>query len=310
MVPEDAQRWAELLGAVEAADRVGENFDVEDCAEELSDPDVDFAANSVIVLDGDRAVAYQVLRKRVGVARRELSSDGRVHPDHRGRGIGTALVAFGLQRADELGLALGMQVQESTASAVALAEGSGLRVVRWFSLLTRDLAEPVAAVAVPEGMQLELLGSDYDAVRWNERLREVRNAAFADHWGSTVSTSEAFAHNVVGTRGFRPGCSVAACTADGTVAGLVLSYEFAADTASTGVRDLYVGAVATLSEHRGRGLAGAMLARVLEQAVAQGYQHSSLDVDSANPTGALGIYERAGYALKSRSIVYTSEPAL
>lgn len=314
MRPDDAQRWFELLAAVEVADALNENYELEDCVEELSEPETDYANNSVIVLDGERAVAYQVLHERTSAERRDLSSDARVHPDYRGRGIGTALIAIAQQRGAALGRSVGLRIPESVSDAIALAENSGFHPQRWFSTLTRDLAEPVQAVAPPAGLQLELLaaGPDgpFDAARWNEPLRAVRNAAFADHWGSAPASAESFAHNNTGTRSFAPGCSVAASTADGTVVGLVMCYEFAGDTASTGFRDLYVGTVATVREFRGRGLAGAMLAAVLEQGVAAGFARSSLDVDAANPTGALGIYERAGYALAKRAIIYTDEAGL
>jgi len=36
-----------------------------------------------------------------------------------------------------------------------------------------------------------------------------------------------------------------------------------------------------------------------------GFDTSSLDVDTANPTGALGLYERAGYAVRYRQDNYT-----
>ena len=54
----------------------------------------------------------------------------------------------------------------------------------------------------------------------------------------------------------------------------------------------YVG---TLPAHRGRGLATGLLAEVLRRASDAGYVSASLNVDTANPTGALGIYERAGF---------------
>jgi ribosomal protein S18 acetylase RimI-like enzyme len=97
---------------------------------------------------------------------------------------------------------------------------------------------------------------------------------------------------------------VAALTAEGSVAGYVMSYESPADTARRGVRDLYIGTVGTLPAHRGRGIAGALLAHVLQGAPAQGYATASLTVDAENPTGALGVYDRAGFRLHRREVTY------
>jgi mycothiol synthase len=302
----DAARWAALLAAVEEVDRRNENFDAADCAEELADPDLDLARDTLLVLDGDdRAVAYQVARFRSGPPLGpRLIVDAAVHPAHRRRGIGTALTAAAHRRADELGAAVVTRLAESGADAIALAERAGMRPVRWWSELLRDLAVPVKAVPPPVGITIAALGPPYDAARWDEPLRLAHNSAFADHWGSAAVGPTAWAHQRTGTRAFRPGSSVAALTGDGSVAGYILSYEFPADTARNGSRDLYVGTVGTLPAHRGRGIAGALLAHVLEGAVDQGYATASLTVDAENPTGALGVYDRAGFRQHRREVTY------
>ncbi len=304
MRPDDAQRWADLLAAVEAADRRGEHYDAADCAEELAEPDVDFARDSVLVFDGDRAVAYQVLRAAGPPGARVLHTDAAVHPDHRGRGIGSAMLDLARARATELGADLHVRVPESVPAAVALAEGAGLVPVRWWSELSRDLAEPVAPVAPPAGLALHALGPDYDAARWDEPLRLARNVAFAEHWGSVPVGPTEWAHVRTGSRNFRPDCSSVACTADGEVAGLLMAQEFLAESARAGRRDLYVDTVGTLPGWRGRGVAAALLADALQRARDLGFATSSLTVDAQNPTGALGVYVRAGYRLDSRQITY------
>lgn len=304
MTLQDVGGWAELLAAVEAVDRRGESYDADDCAEELTDPEIDLA-DTALVFDGEQPVAYQVLRRRTGDTPR-LFADAAVHPGHRGKGVGTALLAAARRRATELGSKLTVRVAEGNAGAVELARGSGLVPLRWWSELVRDLSTPVVAAALPADLTGQPLGPTYDADRWDEPLRAAHNAAFADHWGSVPVTAQAWAHGRTASRNFRPGASVAALTPDGAIAGYVLSYEFVADTARTGVRDLYVAAVGTVRERRGRGIAGALLAHVLAAAVADGYRRSSLTVDTQNPTGALGVYERAGYALDRREITFAS----
>jgi mycothiol synthase len=227
-----------------------------------------------------------------------------VHPEHRGRGIGRALVELARARAAGLGAQLQVRVPESVTGAVALLERAGLVAQRWWSELERDLSEEVVPRPLPDGLRLHRLGPDYDAARWDPPLCAARNAAFADHYASVPEEVAAFAHHRTGDHNFRADCSVAACTADGDVAGFVLADEFAAATARTGRRDLYVATVGTLAPWRGRGLAGAMLAQVLRWGREVGCASSSLTVDADNPTGALGVYARAGYRLCSRQISY------
>jgi mycothiol synthase len=306
MTPDDAGRWTALLVAAEAVDRTGEHYDEADCAVSLTDPGVDPARDTVLVLDGDRPVACQLLYGADPDGSSSVYADGVVHPAHRRRGIGSALLAVARQRAAGLGAELHVRVPETVPGAVALVESAGLVAVRWWWKLHRDLAGPVVRVDLPAGVSLVPLGSGggYDAARWDEPLHTARNVAFADHFGSDPETAEAFAHWRTAPASFRPDCSAAACTQDGAVVGFLLADEFAAATAQTGHRDLYVATVGTVPEWRGRGVAAALLAHALERARDGGYASSSLHVDAQNPTGALGVYERAGYRPAARQVTY------
>lgn len=303
----DAGRWAELLTACEEVDRIGDHYDVADCADELADPDLDPATDSVLVLDGDRAVAALVMHLRTGGFRR-LIADGVVHPEYRGRGLGTELLGVARRRAAERDATVQLWVDDAVPDALAFASGSGLTAVRWWSQLRRDLAQPVLPVPLVEGLTPFPLGPFYDTERWDEPLRVAHNAAFADHWGSTEMDAAAWRHHETGSRHFLPEFSVAACTSSGEVAGYVLAMEFAAETARTGVRELHVATVGTVREWRGRGVAGALLAHVLAAGAAAGYPRSSLTVDSDNPTGALGVYDRAGYTAHRRKVTWVDHP--
>lgn len=158
----------------------------------------------------------------------------------------------------------------------------------------------MAPAALPDGLTLHPLGPPYDGPRWDEPLRAAHNAAFAAHRGSSPVPAGTWAHLRGGNRDVRPACSAAALTGTGAVAGYLLAYEFDADTARTGIRDLYVASVGTVPGWRGRGLAGALLAHVLAVAAAVGFGRSSLTVDAQNPTGALG--DRAGYVVHRREV--------
>ena len=64
--------------------------------------------------------------------------------------------------------------------------------------------------------------------------------------------------------------------------------------------------VGTRREYRGRGLAGTLLSHALHEYRGAGFDEASLDVDSENPTGALGIYERAGFEVERQFTVYAA----
>lgn len=305
---DDAPAWAELVAAVEDVDRTGEHYSASDLAEELADPGLDLEHDSLLVLDGDLAVGYQLLRLRAGTDRNLLLTDGGVRPGYRSRGIGAVLLGFARRRAADLDAVLQVRVPEHVTDAVALVERAGLVPVRWWSELRRDLTVPVDAAPLPDALRMHPLGPGYDAVRWDEPLRAARNASFAEHFGSVPESAETFVHHRTGSRAFRADCSAAACTPDGAVAGFLLAYEHDAHTAVTGGRDLYVGTIGTLTPWRGRGVGGALLAHALQRARELGFSSSTLTVDEENPTGALGLYTRVGFAPVRRDVTYTPAP--
>jgi ribosomal protein S18 acetylase RimI-like enzyme len=56
---------------------------------------------------------------------------------------------------------------------------------------------------------------------------------------------------------------------------------------------------------RRRGLGPLLLAAALRSYRSAGYERSALVVDTGNATGALRLYERAGYAVKDSSVTWT-----
>jgi mycothiol synthase len=79
----------------------------------------------------------------------------------------------------------------------------------------------------------------------------------------------------------------------------VLVYDMLGDSR------IYVRSVGTRRPWRGRGLATSLLAQVLCNAAAQGAKSARLDVDAENPTGALGVYERLGFAAIRSEVAYS-----
>jgi len=82
----------------------------------------------------------------------------------------------------------------------------------------------------------------------------------------------------------------------------VLGHEYDSYTQATGRLDLYIPTVSTRRAGRRRGIATALLARTMNAAAADGFVSATLDVDADSPTGAVGLYERAGFAVQDTRI--------
>jgi mycothiol synthase len=234
-----------------------------------------------------------------------------VHPDHRGRGIGSRLVplmverahAYVRERGDDLRAVVTATAPSDNTDLAAILETQGLLPARWSFMMLADLPETdEPAVSLPDGYVLETWeGLDQDEIRL------AHNAAFVGHPGWTPWSPEMWSQHVTNSRGFRPALSLLARAPEGTIAAYVQTSEYDATTAATGIREAFVAKVGTLEEHRRRGLADALLREAMRRYRAEGFDRAALDVDSENPTGALGVYERVGFRTERRWTSYRLE---
>jgi len=295
LVPSDVPGWAALLRDAEAVDATGRHVSAADLAEELGHDDLETFA----VLDGDRLLAVGTVLPR-GETEGELAVEvaATVAPAHRGRGIGTALtrrlVDRSLQLAAERRPDLPARVNGAARAGDTAQEGVltavGMRPGRSTLLMRTSLAHPAPVPPLPAGYRVR----GYDAPL-DEPLRQAHNLAFGGHHpGFTPWAADVWREWVTGSRSFRGDVSFVALAGE-RIAGYVVTHEHDGHTAATGRREAHVARVGTLPEHRGRGLAGALLGHTLHACAAAGYHEASLHVDAENPTGALGVYRRAGF---------------
>ncbi|NUR27804.1 MAG: GNAT family N-acetyltransferase [Catenulispora sp.] len=300
----DAEHVAELLNADAAADDGEENYSAEDAAEELADPNIDLERGSVAAFDGDLLVGYlTVMVRPLATAEHRVWADGTVRPTHRGRGVGGRLLREGIELAraahervhPNLKLIIDVERPDHVEDARALYTSLGFQPVRYFQLMRHPLGAATTDVPSPAGMTLESWSPDNDA-----EFHLIRNESFRDHWGSTPVTAEAWQARYT-NRSMRPDLSFLLRDADSAApAAMVLTFCWDADTEATGVRDAHLMVIGTMRDYRRRGLAGALIGRALRAAEEQGYDRASLSVDSANPNGAFGLYEKAGFVPHKR----------
>lgn len=295
---DDAPAVAALLVAAEPLDDSGEFPDADDVADDWAGWGVDPARDGLAVHGPDGALTgFAVVF--AGASFRDvfrINLDGRVQPEHRGRGLGSALLDWELARAGEVHAE---RHPEAPALLVARALATqpelerllarrGMVAERWFHSMERQLTGLPGPEPVP-GVQLVPFTWDRD-----EEVRQAHNAAFTQHHGSSERDAASWQALFTGQRGFRPDLSVLAL-ADGAVQGYVLAYVYESDTRARGYREVVLGQIGVLPAVRGRGIAAATILESLRTSAADGCRTSGLDVDSENVTGALRLYERLGF---------------
>ncbi len=231
-----------------------------------------------------------------------------VDPSWRDRGIGRALLTWQDDRARQILATLdpdlpgriAAYVDEDLEDRRRLYAAAGFSPKRTFREMRRRLDQPPDPVAVPEG---------YTIRPWSPQIaglvREVHNTAFRDHWGSQPVAEDAWTAML---RDLRPEWSaVAEHEETGAVAGYALTVSHEHQWAARGYSEGFTELLGVLREHRGAGLARALLSTVLGALYRDGIDMAALDVDMENPSGAAHFYERMGYQPGRARILYTIE---
>lgn len=305
--PADAASWAALLAAVQTVDQDWEYLSEQDLAEKFEDPCLDFAVGSMAIFSEDTMVGYGSLKARAAANPvHEMQYRGSVHPMHRGHGLGsrlldwaeTAALALHQDRYPDQPLSLSGSCLSTNTEAVALYSARGYHPARWYNAMVRDLTAPLPDLPAPT--DVEIIG--YTPNHSPDAFM-IRNEAFKDHWGTTAISAEGWAH-FMEHGAFRPAYSFLAYAA-GEPLGFIIGHEYDAYAEATGIRDLFIPLLGTLRPGRKRGIGTALLVRALAEAKAAGFTAASLMVDADSPTGALGLYERAGFTVEHTSVVQT-----
>ncbi len=299
-----------LLAAIERVEHTGEHYGAADLAEEMDNPEVEVGKDFVGAFDGEELVGFwTVLPRGATEGAYKVHVNGSVHPDRRGEGIGTALVRLdarpGARRRGRASTRPAARVTTTGLSANAeqetLLADHGLRGERWNFVMRTGLADLAERRPLAEGYEIRA----YDDTM-GDALLEAHNLAFdGSHPNFTPWTPGTWKQWVTGSHTFRPAVSfVVTPEDDDRIVGYVTTHEFEAYFDATGRREAYVAKVGVLPGHRGKGLAGALLGHVLAACADAGYDEAALDVDSENPTGALGVYRRCGFEVESRWTSY------
>jgi mycothiol synthase len=223
-------------------------------------------------------------------------TNGWVHPSHRGRGLGTAIVEWGVEQAH---LRIPSAPEGARVTSLCQAADADTDAADLFTELgfTADRHEiemelvfdaEVDVAPIPDGITIRTVTNDEDV----ESVAGVSSDAFKDHYGWAESswgqTLERWA-NFRAMDEWDDDLVFIAETQGGAVGELVGIRSHGSD-AATG----YIGSLGVVRPWRGRGLARALLTRAFAAYQARGMRAVALDVDADSLTGATKLYDSVG----------------
>jgi GNAT superfamily N-acetyltransferase len=278
---EDLEAVFRLVADAERHDDGIAEIALSDIAADWDRPDFDAETMSIAVWHSDQLAASG----DVFMGRAEVD----VAPQHRGRGLGAALLpwTWRVAKADSRS-SVGQTVSDRRTDAAELFRSHGYEVghTSWALRIELD-DEPPAAPVLPDGLALRDLRPGED----DRAVFEVIDVAF-DEWSDRETQGfENWAASTLHRPEVDP--SLVPLIVDGQrIVGIALNFDYGPDEAEGWTQQLAVDRA-----YRRRGLGRALLQETFRRFHRVGYRRCGLSTDSR--TGALGLYEHVGMRVRS-----------
>jgi len=305
---EDTPALYQTLIDVDRADNLGSLTTLEDMHKQYDDPWSNPETDSLLAFtaDGQVAAMARVFANPEPVDERRAHLWGEVHPQQRGNGLEDFVLAWMEARGraklqeqpEHLPGLLRVGAQDDLRERIAVIERHGFAPVRYFYRMRRDLHQSIPPVTLPDGLTLCTYRSELD-----RSMFEAFNASFADHWSFEPVTEQEWLVFFVGRSDFCAALTFLALEGD-QVVGFSLNTLNPESNARQGLQEGWIAELGVRRAWRKRGVASALLCASMHAMQAAGLDWATLGVDTTNPTGALRLYERLGFAQVKRFISF------
>lgn len=282
----DAAVITELLNAVDRIEIGRPETDLHTVEADLKRPDIALERDSWLAFHGDRLVAYGLLWDESGGER--IDVDHYVLPDHQRAGelVLAAMEARVLDKARENGAGravVHLHLNTQPTLDTGLIQRRGWYVVRRYHVLERPL-DPAADLVpeVPSGVRLRSCAQEADRAR----VHALYQSSFDRHFDFQPRSYDQWLQDVDAGALDWSLVWIAGTEELGDV-GFLIARD---DREAMG----WIRSIGVLREARGRGLGSLLLRHAFAAFAARGRETVGLGVDTANATGAPGLYARHG----------------
>ena len=302
----DEPVWVEMLNASRKDREDWRAVTVEEMlVDEKENPNFDVEGRFIAEVDGKPVGAVHA---NVEKQREERKGFIRffVIPQSRGRGIERQLVETALSELKARGMTTAQAGIDSRESDyVGLLEGLGFKQVRVGSVMEMDLA------SIPQGIgenkQVTLRALQKGEEENVELLTWLSNETFKEHFNFRTETVEEIRHFLFSDLQYNKYKQVFFAVLDNETVGYVGAGIDERYNLEKNVKAGDIFTIGVLKKYRRTGIGARLILHALEALKAKGMTKAMLGVDDYNPTKAMRLYEKVGFRVKKKDLVFERE---
>lgn len=305
----DLTAIADLINTCEEVDRLDEGTSISELQQKFNKPSLDKARDIRLWEDANgKLIGFAQL----GIVDLGEVIDGRlsfrVHPDARGGDVEAVAIAWGEVRMREVSVMrsspvkLRSSVRAEDGDRISVLASCGFKADRYFFRMARSLSGPIPEPQFPQGFALIEFPGEQDAAAWVEMF----NQSFIDDWNHHDLTVDRFKYNLA-KPDYRNDLNLIAVADDSTFVSFCYCQISVEECDRTGRNEGWIAYLGTRRGFRKMGLGRAMLLAGLHRLKAVGVATAILGVDTENSSGALHLYESAGFHNIRDSISYVKD---
>ena len=227
-----------------------------------------------------------------------------VTPEHRRKGIGTALMREALARLREAGMKTAESGGFDDAARTGFLSAHGFEIVRRFCRMRRRLDSIPRDVGEARDAELVILGRTDDDLALYNRLN---NEAFKEHYNHTPATVDEWKFVVKNIDAGEDVMFLSVARVAGEAAGFLMYGIDRKENAYQKKKRGGLWSIGVLKQFRGQGIAKALMIAGMEHFKREGMEEAELAVDETNVTKAMRLYERLGFTVARRRLVWNKD---
>jgi len=302
----DESVWVEVLNA-SRKDR--ENWRAitaeEMLLQEKEDPSFDLEGRFIAELDRKPVGAVHA---NVEKLREERKGFIRFYviPESRDRGIEHQLVETALRELKARGMATAQaSVDSRELEYVGLLEGLDFKQVRVGSMMEMDLAN--ISQGIGENRQVAISTLQKEREEDIKLLTWLLNETFKEHFNFRPDTVEEIRHFLFSDLYYKKAKEIFFAELDGESVGYIGAGIDEKYNLEKNVKAGDIFTIGVLKKYRRTGIGARLILHALETLEAEGMTKATLGVDDYNPTKAIKLYEKVGFRVKKKALVFERE---